>query len=63
MCQEAEALDRTAVGLPGKQQALLEAVAATGTPIALVLMGGSSVSVPWAAQVMRATTERMFIEQ
>ena len=48
-CQEAEALDRTRITLPGQQLATLQAIAATGTPTILVLMSGSTVSVPWAA--------------
>jgi hypothetical protein len=46
-CQEAEALDRVNITLPGQQLALLQAVAATGTPTVLVLMSGSTVSAPW----------------
>ena len=38
------------IGLPGKQLALLQALAAqTTTPIVLVIMSGSSVATPWAA--------------
>lgn len=48
-CQEAEALDRTNVTLPAIQQQLVKAVAAAGTPVVLVLMGGATVSTPWAA--------------
>lgn len=48
-CQEAEAKDRVNITLPGEQLATLQAVAATGTPIILVIMGGATVSVPWAA--------------
>jgi beta-glucosidase len=50
-CQEAEALDRSRVDLPGVQLDLLKHIAATapGTPLVVVLMAGSAVSVPWAA--------------
>ncbi len=44
-----ESRDRADVALPGVQQELLEAVAATGTPIVLVLLGGRPNAVPWAA--------------
>ena len=38
------------IGLPGKQLALLQALATqTTTPIVLVIMSGSSVATPWAA--------------
>src|ERR671939_1680251 len=40
--------DRTDIGLPARQQALLEAVAATGKPVVLVLMSGSALAVNWA---------------
>ncbi|HEX8118164.1 MAG TPA: glycoside hydrolase family 3 C-terminal domain-containing protein, partial [Pyrinomonadaceae bacterium] len=40
--------DRTDINLPARQQALLEAVAATGRPVVLVLMSGSALAVNWA---------------
>jgi beta-glucosidase len=40
--------DRTNINLPARQQALLEAVAATGKPVVLVLMSGSALAVNWA---------------
>jgi beta-glucosidase len=40
--------DKKDLNLPGYQQALLEAVAATGKPVVLVLMSGSALSVTWA---------------
>ncbi|MBV8858626.1 MAG: glycoside hydrolase family 3 C-terminal domain-containing protein [Acidobacteria bacterium] len=40
--------DRTDINLPARQQALLEAVAATGKPVVLVLMSGSALAVNWA---------------
>eukprot|EP00039_Didymoeca_costata_P006248 m.88639 g.88639 ORF g.88639 m.88639 type:complete len:862 (+) comp13179_c0_seq3:173-2758(+) len=48
-CQEAEAKDRVNITLPGKQLDLLKAVSAVA-PTVLVIMSGSTVSVPWAAQ-------------
>ena len=40
--------DRTDLDLPSEQQALLEAVSATGKPLVVVLMNGSALSVNWA---------------
>ena len=40
--------DRTDINLPARQQGLLEAVAATGKPMVLVLMSGSALAVNWA---------------
>jgi len=40
--------DRAQIDLPPVQQALLEAVHASGTPVILVLFSGSAVAVPWA---------------
>ena len=40
--------DRTEIKLPARQQGLIEAVAATGKPIVLVLLSGSAVAVNWA---------------
>jgi beta-glucosidase len=44
-----EAKCRAHLGLPGRQQALLEAVHATGTPVVVVLMSGRPLAVPWMA--------------
>lgn len=40
--------DRTTIGLPAAQQALLEAVAATGKPVIVVNLSGSAVALNWA---------------
>ena len=45
-CQEDEAHDRNSTGLPAVQITLLRALAASSTPIALVIMSGSAVSLP-----------------
>ncbi len=42
--------DRTDIALPGHQEALLQAVHATGTPVVLTLQGGSALAVPWAKE-------------
>jgi beta-glucosidase len=48
--------DRTEIGLPGRQQELLDAVVATGTPVALVLLSGRPLSpdVSGVAAVLHA---------
>jgi beta-glucosidase len=43
-----EAASRTNLGLPGRQQELLEKVAATGKPIVLILFSGRPLTLPWA---------------
>jgi beta-glucosidase len=40
--------DRTDIGLPQPQQALLERVATSGKPLVVVLMSGSGVALNWA---------------
>jgi beta-glucosidase len=42
--------DRTSLDLPAPQQKLLEAVAATGKPLIVVLQSGSAVALNWASQ-------------
>jgi beta-glucosidase len=42
--------DRTSLDLPAPQQKLLEAVAATGKPLIVVLQSGSAVALNWANQ-------------
>ncbi|WP_353265497.1 glycoside hydrolase family 3 N-terminal domain-containing protein [Gemmatimonas sp.] len=49
--EEGEFRDRALLGLPGKQEALIRAVAATGTPVVVVLVGGSAITMPWIEQV------------
>lgn len=46
--------DRTDMRLPESQRKLLEAVQATGKPVALVLTGGSALAVDWAQQRLPA---------
>jgi beta-glucosidase len=43
-----EAASRANLGLPGRQQELLEAVVNTGKPVVLVLFSGRPLTVPWA---------------
>ena len=40
--------DRTDIGLPKSQEALLKAVVATGKPVVVVLLSGSALAVNWA---------------
>ncbi len=52
--------DRTALDLPVAQQKLLEAVAATGKPLVVVLENGSALAVNWAAQHAGAILEAWY---
>ena len=45
-----ENCDRDNIDLPGRQQELLEAVAASGRPTVLILMSGRALGVTWAAE-------------
>ena len=56
-----EAASRSSLGLPGVQQQLLEAVAATGTPVVLVLMNGRPLILEWAAEHVPAIVETWFL--
>ncbi len=42
--------DRLDLGLIGRQQELLEAVVATGTPVVLVVVSGRPLALEWAAR-------------
>ncbi len=52
--------DRTYIDLPPVQEELLRAVHATGTPVVLVLLNGSAVSVNWADQHLPAILEAWY---
>ncbi len=41
--------DRSTLGFMGRQQELLEAVVATGTPVVLVVVSGRPLAIEWAA--------------
>ncbi len=43
-----EAASRANLGLPGRQQELLEAIVHTGKPVVLILFSGRPLTVPWA---------------
>ncbi|HXS12783.1 MAG TPA: glycoside hydrolase family 3 C-terminal domain-containing protein [Acidobacteriaceae bacterium] len=52
--------DRTSIELPAVQQQLLEAVAATGKPLVIVLQNGSALAVNWAQQHAAAILEAWY---
>ena len=52
--------DRTSLDLPAPQQALLEAVVATGKPVVLALLNGSALAVGWAAEHVPAIVETWY---
>lgn len=56
-CTSGESLDRASLGLPGVQQALVEAIAATGTPTVVVLINGRPLALPWIAEHIPAILE------
>jgi beta-glucosidase len=49
--------DRTRIGLPPVQQQLLGKIEATGKPVVLVLLSGSPLAVPWAAEHLPAVVQ------
>lgn len=52
-----EGKDRQSLGLPGVQEQLLEAVAATGKPVVVVLYGPGTFAVNWAQEHCAAIVE------
>lgn len=52
--------DRTDIKLPARQQGLLEAVAATGKPVVLVLLSGSALAVNWANERIPAIVQAWY---
>ncbi len=55
-----EAASRATLDLPGNQQQTLEAVAATGKPIVLVLLSGRPLDVVWAAEHVAAILQAWY---
>ena len=55
-----EAASRATLTLPGMQQEMLEAVAATGKPIVLVLENGRPLDIRWAAEHVPAILEAWY---
>ena len=52
--------DRTSIALPQLQQDLLNAVAATGKPMVVVMMNGSALALPWAREHAAALLEAWY---
>jgi len=52
--------DRTSIDLPKPEQALLEAVAASGRPLVVVLTNGSALGVNWAKEHASAILEAWY---
>lgn len=55
-----EAASRASLKLPGQQEQLLEAVAALGKPVVLVLINGRPLDLRWAAQHIPAILEAWY---
>ena len=55
-----EEYSRTSLDLAGRQQQLLEAVFATGTPIVLVMIDGRAASINWAQKYVPAIIHAWF---
>ena len=55
-----EAASRAKLGLPGRQEELLEAVVNTGKPVVLVVFSGRPLTLPWAAEHVPAILEAWF---
>ena len=52
--------DRTSIDLPAPEEELVEAVAATGKPLAVVLMNGSALAVNWINEHANAILEAWY---
>ena len=52
--------DRTSIDLPQPEEDLVEAVAATGKPLAVVLMNGSALAVNWINQHANAVLDAWY---
>jgi beta-glucosidase len=55
-----EMASRSTLDLPGRQQELLEAVAATGKPVVVVLLNGRPLNITWASQHVPAILEAWY---
>jgi beta-glucosidase len=55
-----EAASRTKLGLPGRQQELLEKVVASGRPVVLILFSGRPLTLPWAFEHVPAVLAAWF---
>jgi beta-glucosidase len=52
--------DRTSIDLPAPEEELVEAVAATGKPLAVVLLNGSALSINWINQHANAVLDAWY---
>ena len=52
--------DRTSLDLPEPEEALIQAVAATGKPLVVVLMNGSALAVNWASEHANAILDAWY---
>ena len=55
-----EAASRSNLGLPGRQQELLEAIVNTGKPVELILFSGRPLTIPWAFEHVPAVLAAWF---
>jgi beta-glucosidase len=55
-----EASSRTMLDLPGQQEALVQAIAATGTPYVVVMMNGRPLTTPWLSANAPALLESWY---
>jgi beta-glucosidase len=55
-----EASSRSSLGLPGRQQELLEKIVATGKPVVLILFSGRPLTLPWAFEHVPAVLAAWF---
>jgi len=55
-----EAASRSRLDLPGRQEQLLEAIAATGKPVVLIVFSGRPLTLPWAAEHIPAIVAAWF---
>ena len=55
-----EGFDRSDLSLPGNQEQLMESVAATGTPVVLVLENGRPLTIGWAKEHVPAILEAWY---
>ncbi len=56
---EGENVDRSDLDLPGQQLQLVQAIAATGTPVVMVLVNGRPLSIPWVEGHIPAIVEAL----
>ena len=58
--QSGEGASRATLDLPGSQEQILEAVAATGKPVVLVLLNGRPLDIRWASEHVPAILEAWY---